>query len=359
MLPGMMLFVKVLYVGWGAAQGSFSAFCLVEGFFVLEVVGVFRVYKSVGEILLDGQVLGEKGSWVNMVCPTSEEIDEVACRIGLPRDFLEYPLDEEESSRIEVEEGAVLIIIRVPVIRGSVYDTIPLGIIITEGVILTVCLEDLEILSDFYSGRIRGFYTFKKTRFLLQILYKTAFQYLRYLRQIDKKSEEIQLRLHRSTQNEELIRLLGLQKSLVYFTTSLRSNQVVMEKLLKSHLAKDAEALGISTGLIKMYAEDEDLLEDVIIENKQAIEMSDIYAQILSSTMDAYASVISNNLNIVMKFLTSVTIILMIPTMLFSLYGMNVELPFQHSPLAFWGIVLLSVALSILALLVFRKRNML
>ncbi len=320
---------------------------------------MFRVYKNLGERILETGLLGEKGSWVNMVNPTPEEIEEVVRCIGLPRDFLEYPLDEEESSRIEVEEGSVLIIIRVPVIRDSIYDTLPLGIIITENIILTVCLEELDILSDFYSGRMRGFYTFKKTRFLLQIFYKTALQYLRYLRQIDKKSEEIQLRLHRSTQNEELIRLLGLQKSLVYFTTSLRANQVVMEKLLKSHLAKDAEALGLNTGLIKMYAEDEDLLEDVIIENKQALEMSDIYAQILSSTMDAYASVISNNLNIVMKFLTSVTIILMIPTMLFSLYGMNVELPYQHSPLAFWGIILLSVIFAIFVLLVFRKRNML
>ncbi|WP_281168445.1 magnesium transporter CorA family protein [Desulfovirgula thermocuniculi] len=322
-------------------------------------MSVFRVYKNLGERILETGLLGEKGSWVNMVNPTPEEIEEVVRCIGLPRDFLEYPLDEEESSRIEVEEGSVLIIIRVPVIRDSIYDTLPLGIIITENIILTVCLEELDILSDFYSGRMRGFYTFKKTRFLLQIFYKTALQYLRYLRQIDKKSEEIQLRLHRSTQNEELIRLLGLQKSLVYFTTSLRANQVVMEKLLKSHLAKDAEALGLNTGLIKMYAEDEDLLEDVIIENKQALEMSDIYAQILSSTMDAYASVISNNLNIVMKFLTSVTIILMIPTMLFSLYGMNVELPYQHSPLAFWGIILLSVIFAIFVLLVFRKRNML
>lgn len=320
---------------------------------------MFRVYKNLGERILETGLLGEKGSWVNMVNPTPEEIEEVVRCLCLPRDFLEYPLDEEESSRIEVEEGAALIIIRVPVIRDSIYDTLPLGIIITENIILTVCLEELDILSDFLSGRMRGFYTFKKTRFLLQIFYKTALQYLRYLRQIDKKSEEIQLRLHRSTQNEELIRLLGLQKSLVYFTTSLRANQVVMEKLLKSHLAKDAEAMGLSTGLIKMYAEDEDLLEDVIIENKQALEMSDIYAQILSSTMDAYASVISNNLNIVMKFLTSVTIILMIPTMLFSLYGMNVELPYQHSPLAFWGIILLSVILAIFVLLVFRKRNML
>ncbi len=318
---------------------------------------MLKAYKSVGETLLETE-LGEKGSWVNLINPTREEVQEVARQIGLPLDFLEYPLDEEESSRIEAEEGCVLIIIRVPVIRGDIYDTLPLGIIITENIIVTVCLENIAVLDEFYSSRIKGFYTFKKTRFLLQILYKTALQYLRYLRQIDKRSEEIQQRLHRSTRNVELIKLLSLEKSLVYFTTSLRANEIVMEKLLKSHLAIEPETHEVDARLIKMYEEDEELLEDVITENKQAIEMSDIYAQILSSTMDAFASVISNNLNMIMKFLTSVTIVLMIPTMLASFYGMNVDLPFQHAKGAFTGIFILSVILSLCVVLIFRKRNM-
>ena len=319
---------------------------------------MLQIYKSVGETLTETGLLGEKGSWVNMVNPTREETVEVAQKIGIPQDFLEYPLDEEETSRIEVEEGCVLVIIRVPVIRGDVYDTLPLGIVITENVIITICLENIAILNEFCAFRMKGFYTFKKTRFLLQILYKAALYYLRYLRQIDKRSEEIQQKLHRSMRNEEVIKLLSLEKSLVYFTTSLRANEIVMEKLLKSHLAKDPEPLPVDARLIKMYEEDEDLLEDVITENKQAIEMSDIYAQILSSTMDAYASVISNNLNMVMKFLTAVTIVLMIPTMLASFYGMNVSLPFQHSPAAFAGIVVLSLVFSLAVVLVFRKRNM-
>ncbi len=320
---------------------------------------MLKIYKSVGEVLVESKELGEKGSWVNLVNPSREEIEEVVHRLALPVNFLEYPLDEEESSRIEVEEGCVLIIIRVPIIRDNTYDTIPLGIIITENNIITICLEDLAIISEFSSSRIKGFYTFKKTRFLLQIFYKTAIHYLRYLRQIDKRSEEIQQKLHSSTQNKELIKLFSLEKSLVYFTTSLRANGIVMEKLLKSHLAKDAESLEVNVGLIKMYEEDEDLLEDVITENKQAIEMSEVYADILSSTMDAFASIISNNQNMVVKFLTSVTIILMIPTMLFSLYGMNVELPFQNSEGAFFGIVFLSVILSIITLFIFRKRDIL
>ncbi|MGB9802835.1 magnesium transporter CorA family protein [Desulfofundulus sp.] len=318
---------------------------------------MLKVYKSVGEALVESDVLGEKGSWINLVNPTREEVEGVAERLGLPVDFLEYPLDEEESSRIESEEGCVLVIIRVPVVRDHNYDTIPLGIIITENVIVTICLEDLAIINELYACRIRGFYTYKKTRFLLQLFYLTASHYLRYLRQIDRRSEEIQQRLHRSTENEELIKLFSLGKSLVYFTTSLRSNEIVMEKLLKLHLAKDPSE--INDGLIKMYEEDEDLLEDVITENKQAIEMSEIYAEILSSTMDAFASIISNNLNLVMRFLTSVTIILMIPTMLFSLYGMNVNLPLQQSKAAFPAIVLLSFILTLVALLFFKKRNML
>ena len=145
---------------------------------------------------------------------------------------------------------------------------------------------------------------------------------------------------------------------MVYFTTSLRANEIVMEKLLKSHLTKDSELAEVHPHLIKMYEEDEELLEDVITENKQAIEMGEIYAQILSNTMDAFASVISNNLNIVMKFLTSVTIVLMIPTMLASFYGMNVRLPFQQTPFTFMGIIVVSVVLSLIIVMAFRKRHM-
>jgi len=320
---------------------------------------VLRVYRSEGEALLETGVVGEKGSWAHLTNPTPEEVAEVTRGLGVPADFVEYPLDEEETSRIEAEDGCVLIIIRVPVNRGDSYDTVPLGVIITENCIATVCLEDTPLLNELYASRPRGFYTFKKTRFLLHLFYRTASQYLRYLREIDKKSEALQQRLHRSTRNEELIRLLGLEKSLVYFTTSLRANHLVMEKLLKSHLAKDPELSGVGGRVLKMYDEDEDLLEDAIVENRQAIEMSEIYTQILSSTMDAFASVISNNLNVIMKFLTVVTIVLAIPTMLASFYGMNVGLPFQDSPLAFAGIVLLSLLLSSAVILVLRASRML
>ncbi|NPV28850.1 MAG: magnesium transporter CorA family protein [Firmicutes bacterium] len=302
--------------------------------------------------------LGEKGSWVNLVAPTEEELMKVHKKTGVPLDLLRYPLDEEEISRIEADEGCILIIIKIPVVRET-YDTIPLGIIILEDLFITVCLEKNELLDEFVSAKPNTLYTFKKTRFLLQILFRAAALYLKYLRQIEKKSDEIEQRLHQSTRNEELIRLLNLQKSLVYFTTSLKSNEIVMEKLLKSQLNKEPlDPEGYDTRLIKMYEEDEDLLEDVITENKQAIEMGEIYTSILTSTMDAFASVISNNLNIVMKFLTSVTIVLSIPTIVASFYGMNVSLPFQHSPHAFTGVLAAAVLLSLLIVMVLGKGRM-
>ena len=267
-------------------------------------------------------------------------------------DDLRAPLDEEERSRIEVEDEYTLILVDIPVIEErndkDWYGTIPLGIIVTKEMIFTVCLEDTLILERFMDGRVRNFYTYMKTRFILQILYKNASMYLHYLRIIDKKSVEVEEKLHLSTRNQELIELLELEKSLVYFTTSLRANEVVLEKLLKVES-------------IKQYPEDTDLLEDVIIENKQAIEMSNIYSGILSGMMDAFASVISNNLNIVMKFLATVTIVMSIPTMIFSAYGMNVNsagMPFAGSPYGFLIVILLSLLLSLVVAFIFSKKNL-
>lgn len=228
------------------------------------------------------------------------------------------------------------------------YVTIPMGIIMTEDVIVTVCLEDTPVLTAFMDGRVRDFHTYMKTRFILQILYKNASLYLQYLRIIDKKSEVVERNLHKSQKNKELIELLELEKSLVYFTTSLRSNEVVFEKLLKNEK-------------IKKYPEDTELLEDVIIENKQAIEMANIYSGILSGTMDAFASVISNNLNIVMKFLATITIVMSIPTMVASFYGMNVNpagMPFAGSPYGFVIVLAFATGLSLLVAMIFSKKDL-
>ncbi|MDN5376212.1 MAG: magnesium transporter [Thermacetogenium sp.] len=303
---------------------------------------MLKVYRTVEDQLLeidDGDHLYEKGAWICLISPTDEELNRVSTHTGISRDLLRHPLDDEERPRIEVDTGQILIIIKIPVTRqhgeAEFYDAIPLGIIVTKDHLVTVCLDDNPLFQELMHDSM--LYTFMKTRFLLIVLIKTAALYLRYLRRLDKRSTELQQRLSRSMRNEALLEMLEIQKSLLYFTTSLRANGIVMEKLTRTQLINAEEAP--ASMLIKMYPEDQDLLEDAITENKQAIEMSTIYSSTLTAAMDAYASIISNNLNAVMKFLTSVTIVLSLPTIVASIYGMNVALPFQHSPLAFTGIM--------------------
>lgn len=293
--------------------------------------------------------LADAGTWICLTAPTEQELRQVELATGAFPDFLRAPLDDEEVPRAETDEGQGLIIFDVPIVGGPedapVYDTIPLGIIVANDRLITVCLETHPVLDDFAAGKVRGHFTFKRTRFVFQLLLRTASLYLRYLDQIDRRSDAVEQSLLRSTRNEEVIRLLNLSKSLTYFSTSLRSNNLVLEKLLK-------------TKVLAMYPDDEDLLEDVLIENRQATEVSDIRSSILSSTLDAFASIISNNLNIVIRFLTSVTIVLAIPTIVFSFYGMNVDLPFQNQALG-WGIAIgISVTLSTLAIAFLVRRRM-
>ncbi len=327
---------------------------------------MLRAYLTVTGELTAIDNLAEKGIWINLINPPEAELTKVADLANINSDLLRAALDAEERSRIEVDEGQLLILINVPISEGEngslYYDTVPLGIIVTEHSIVTICLKENPIVTEFEYGKNRAFYTFKKTRFVLQMLFKTATYFLRYLQQIDKKSSEIENKLHCSMRNEELIRLLNLQKSLVYFTTSLRANEIVMEKLLrlqlKSPMANVDPDTAMTTHILKMYPEDEELLEDVITENKQAIEMCQTYSDILTGTMDAFASIISNNLNIVMKFLTSVTIILALPTMVASFFGMNVVVPMQHSPYAFMFTIIISVVLAAIGVVLLRRKNM-
>lgn len=294
----------------------------------------------------------EEGCWVAMTNPTTEELFMVSERYNIAQDDLRSSLDEEERSRIEVEDNYSLVLVDIPTIEErndkDWYGTIPLAIIICDKVIVTVCLEETPVLTAFMDGRVRNFYTYMKTRFIFQILYRNATLYLNYLRIIDRRSDAIEQKLHEATRNRELIELLELEKSLVFFTTSLKSNEVVLEKLLKSTA-------------IKKYPEDEDLIEDVIVENKQAIEMANIYSGILNGTMDTFASVISNNQNSVMKFLTTVTIVLSIPTMIASFYGMNVNsagMPFADMKGGFAIVIGISLVISLIVTLVFRKKDL-
>lgn len=312
---------------------------------------MIRIFKTDNGVIqqLDE---AESGCWIALTDPTATEILEIAEKYDIDPDHLRAPLDEEERSRIETEDNYNLVLVDIPVIEERSekdwYVTIPLGIIMGSDIIITVCLEETPILSAFMDGRVRDFHTYMKTRFVLQVLYKNASQYLQYLRIIDKKSDAIGENLHKSQRNQELVELLELEKSLVYFTTSLRSNEVVLEKLMKNEK-------------IKKYPEDTELLEDVIIENKQAIEMANIYSGILSGTMDAFSSIISNNLNLVMKFLTTVTIVMSIPNMVSGFYGMNVNsacMPFSMHPMGFWLVLAFSVLLSAVVAWIFSKKDL-
>ncbi len=287
--------------------------------------------------------------WVNLVDPTDQELARIQDELGILPEFLRYPLDEEEISRVEREEEQMLIVVRIPDPRtdGEMvrYETIPLGIVVVEDVIITVSLKENPVLQQLAESRDANRLFSDKVRFLFHIFLRIASNYLRHLRYIDRLITEYEEELHRSLRNKELIKLLNLEKSLVYFNTSLRANDLVMARLQSGRYLPISE-------------ENEDILEDAQIENQQAIEMAKIYGDILSGMMDAYASVISNNLNIVMKFLTAVTIVLMLPNLVASIYGMNVHLPFQDSPHAFAITMGFSFVLSGIVVYIFIKKRM-
>ena len=309
---------------------------------------MFTIFRSKDAQMCQSSYI-DKNTWINLVAPTEEELQLISAETGVLYDFLRYPLDDEERPRMELEDDQIMTIIDIPNYdyATSTYDTMPMGVILLPDHVLTVCLKDTGLLDDFTHGRIKGLSTAKRTRFLFLILYKNALIYLRHLREIDRKTTEIERELHKTMRNQELIRLMNYSKSLVYLSTSLRSNQAVLERLLR-------------TRSLKKYEEDEDLLEDVIIENKQAMEMAGIYSNILTGTMESSASLISNNLNNVMKFLTAITIIMALPTMVFSFFGMNVGLPMVSLPYphGYISILVLSLILSVIAVWWLYRKDM-
>lgn len=296
----------------------------------------------------------EKGSWINLVNPSDEEIDNVCKNLKIQDDFIRAALDNEEKARIDIEEeeNTTLFIVDVPIIEknkneNEMYTTMPLGmIVVRDDFFITVSLNNNKVIQTFEKTKIKNFQTYKKSRFIFQILYMNASFFLRYLKQINKETEIAEYVLKKSMKNKELLKMLSLEKGLVYFTTSLKSNELVMEKTLRGKI-------------IKLYEDDEEILEDAIIENKQAQEMAKIYSDILNGTMDAYASIISNNLNGVMKFLTSITIILAVPTMISSFWGMNVGLPLQNNPYGFVVMIIISIVLTVLVTWWLKRKDML
>ena len=303
---------------------------------------------KVEDDILEKESYDFNNKWVNMTNPTDREIEEIARLTNTPEDILKAPLDDEERARIEKEDDTTLVLVDIPVLEEEEgyysYSTLPLGIVNKGDYTITVCLKETVILRDFVRGRVKEFRTYKKTKFLLQILYNISTKFLAYLKQIDKASARIQNELHKSTRNKELIQMLDLENSLVYFSTSLKANDLIITKLTRSNI-------------VKKYEEDNDLLEDVAIENQQAVEMCNIYRDILSGTMDAYASVISNNQNKVMKTLTVITMMISIPSLVASIFGMNTAVPGQGNILAFWLVVVFSFILSIIAGIILFKSN--
>ena len=306
-------------------------------------MAMMRVFSTMnGQIEQIGKA--SKGSWICLSAPTDVELANVSQTTGIDLADLRAPLDDEERSRVDVEDEYTMVIVDIPRAEErdgrDYYETIPLSIIVTEDLIVTVCMQDTVLLHPFMEGTIRGFNTFMKSRFILQILYRNATLYLRYLRIIDRESDRLELKLRHSMQNREILMLLELNKTLVYFATSLKSNEIVLEKL---------------TGLerIKRYPDDEDLLGDVITENKQAIEMANIYSSVLSNMTDAFASIVSNNVNNGMRIFTIISISLSVPTLIFSMYGMNFNqgmfgMPFTDKPWGFAVVVILSGLLTAL-----------
>jgi magnesium transporter len=306
---------------------------------------MLTIYKTTEQGLeqLDSMA---NGTWVKAVDPSPEEIQKLV-DWGIDVDYINYSLDLDEMPRMERDEEYTFILLRIPHSQPESdipFITIPLGIMIKGNTVVTICRYDKEIFKILANGKYRLLKTGKRYRFALYIFLETATRYLMHLREINRMTEAIEDQLQKSTRNREVLELLKYQKSLTYFATALRSNEVMMERVQR-------------TQIFNYYEDDQDLLEDVLTENQQAIQMTNINTEILSSMMDAFASIISNNLNGVMKALAAITIIINVPAVVAAFYGMNVALPGETHPLAFLTVIGISLSLTAIAIFIFYKRD--
>ncbi|HRR32534.1 MAG TPA: magnesium transporter CorA family protein [Kiritimatiellia bacterium] len=308
---------------------------------------MFTIYRWEGGALKEVPEL-TGACWINLADPSTEEIARAQELTRVPREFLTDPLDKDERPRLEIDEGVTLLIVHVPYHEPHEnlipFHTLPLGIVLTDSHVITICNRQTPVTSTFLDQIRRVCPPEDQFRFTFQILWHSAILYLRYLRDVRQRADMVEQDLHESISNEALMRLLNIEKSLVYFTTSLKANDILIGRL--EH-----------TRQLDIPDKDLDILEDVAVEYRQALEMATIHSNILTGTLDTFASIISNNLNNVMKYLTSITIVLMLPTLVASIYGMNIELPLQHSPYAFVMLMGLSILISILAALVLVRRR--
>lgn len=291
------------------------------------------------------------GCWVQLIAPTQEECEYISKSLMLDIEDVQAALDQEESSRIELQDGYTLILVDIPAIEvrheKQVYTTIPLGIILTQDVIVTVCTEDTPVLQGFTKRKVKEFSTKKRLRFVYQILYNAAGNYQANLRTIDKKRTEIEERISDDPEDSDIIALHELESTLVYFATSLRANGVVLDRLTRYKR-------------LEQYPEDKELLDDVIVENKQAIEMTSIYRDIINGTRELLSSIMDNRLNNVMKYLTVVTVVMAIPTVISGLYGMNVNttgMPLADSPYGFLMLCTVTLLICVITIFLLRKKK--
>ena len=309
---------------------------------------MLKFFKTQEDGKIDRIDAFEKNCWVDLVNPTDDELEDACAMTGIPEEMLRAALDEEETARVERDEGALLCLLDTPTItdtdEGDTYETIPLALVRNDVCIVTVSLRGNAVLGDFISNRTIVD-TAKPVSFILNFMMGNAKRFLSNLRQLDKKSLRLQAELHHSMKNQELIQLLGIENSLVYFSTSLSANLNVYNKL---------ERLPSITG----NEDYKDLFDDVVIETRQAMEMCNIYRDILSGTMDAYASVISNNLNVVMKLLAVITLVISVPTLIASLWGMNVPVPFAELAWGFWLLIGISIVVTaVVSFFIIRSSN--
>ena len=308
---------------------------------------MIKIYKNTDNDLTLKELNNiEKDSWINLINPTKDEIKQVADSVKIEQRVIKEVLVEKNLPQIKKMEDCILIVIDIPYKNQIKYNTYPLGIIICNDLhIITVSLKETLLLNKFINNEIANFYTAKKSRFFIQILEETSKEYTNILKEIETSIENKEKGLLNSTSNKQLIGLLNIQKSLLYFITSLKYNNTVLEKISKEYV-------------IDIYKEDLEYLEDTIIDLKQCIELCNIYREILDSTIETYSTIISNNLNVAMRFLAGITIVLSIPTMISSFYGMNVKLPIANNPHASLIILIISIFISVLIAIWLKKKKM-
>jgi magnesium transporter len=283
--------------------------------------------------------------WVNVECPNEDDFNFLKEKLKVPESFLNDIADTDERPRNDTEDDWLLTILRIPITteeEGTPFTTVPIGIITNNDIIISVCYYNSELLPDFIQHtRRKGLVVRNKLDLILRLIYSSAVWFLKYLKQINNDVTDAEKALEQSIRNEDLLQLMKLQRTLVYFNTSIRGNEVMITRL--NTIFQDTDLI------------DKDLAEDAIIELKQAMNTVNIYSDILTGTMDAFASIINNNVNTIMKRMTSFSIILMLPTLIASFYGMNVNISVSHYANAFEIIVLCSVAFSALTFIIFRK----